>query len=557
MIADIVRNVRRLLGYTRGRRKELLAGVLFMSLNKLAAVWMIADLLGNCVRAIEQGDLSSVWHAVLLALPWLAGIIVLNAAAQYLFGITTARAAAAMRSHLLDVLLSTSLGNSLSTHSGVKLSYFTNDISVSFDSLITTLTAPVTSIVVGVVCLIYVVRVHWLLAALALGIGLLTYLYSIIFAKRLHIIAGRMQALMAVLESRMKDLLDGMVVSRIYGMREKLEDGMNKASEDLCGEGIRWARVSGGLGAMNNAASHISERGLIFAAGLFLLSGILSLPELMRVSQMAGGIIGVFHVSRMLVAVQRSLAGAQRVFDVIDGATRESAGTVIAGNSSLSINYGFRGKETKPILSFSQVRFGYNTVQPVLADVSFAVFQGEMLALTGRSGSGKSTILRLAQGLYLPVSGRVEFMGIATDEWDTAILRRHLSLVPQEPVLFPGTIAGNIAIGDKHPDRDRILKAASQAFAHDFIMAMPDAYDTQVAERGASLSGGQRQRIAIARALYHDTPVLLLDEATSAMDMESEAAVHSALDALKGRKTILYVTHREAAVHMADRVISV
>jgi ABC-type multidrug transport system fused ATPase/permease subunit len=544
VIADIARKVRRLLAYTRNSRGELLAGVLFTSLKDLAAIWMIANLLGSCVAAVEQGDTSALLSAVLFALPWLAGLIALNTAARYLFGIVTARAAAAMRSSLLDVLLNTSLRKSLSTHSGVKLSYFTNDISAAFDSLITTLTAPVSSIIVGVVCMVYVITVHWAIAAIAVAIGLLTFLYSVFFAKWLHGIARKMQALMAVLESRMKDILDGMVVSRVYGMREKLEKGMGGASDDLCREGIRWARVSGVLGAVNNAVSHLSERGLIFAAGLFLLSGALSLPLLMRAAEMAGGIIGVFYVSRMLIGVQRSLAGAQRVFDVMDGAEAEPSGTAAAA-----------GKDANPVLRFSRVTFGYNPAQPVLVDVSFSAARGEMIALTGPSGGGKSTVLRLAQGLYLPDSGGVMFMGVAVREWDAARLRGLLSLVPQEPVLFPGTIAANIAIGDRNPDKGRVEEAAARAFARDFIMSMPRGYDTLVGERGASLSGGQRQRVAIARALYRDAPALLLDEATSAMDSESEAAVHNTITALKGKKTILYVTHRQAAMRLADKVI--
>ena len=216
-----------------------------------------------------------------------------------------------------------------------------------------------------------------------------------------------------------------------------------------------------------------------------------------------------------------------------------------------------------PIISFSGLGFGYSPDQFVFKDLSFDVKQGEMIALAGQSGGGKSTVLRLCQGLYLPSRGMVKFMGIPVEEWDTATLRGLLSLVPQEPVLFPGTIAENIAIGEKNPgggkglDMERIAEAARLAHAHDFITAMPDAYSTQVAERGSSLSGGQRQRIAIARALYHDAPVLLLDEATSAMDAESEAAVHKTIGSLKGKKTILYVTHRQAAISLADRVLTI
>lgn len=555
MIKDIISKVKRLLIYTQSCRKEMIAGVFFVSIERLISIWMIADLLGNCVRAIEQKNVSLLWQALVYIIPWFIALIMLNVFAKIFFGITTARAAAAMRSHLLDILLKSPLAASLSSHSGVKLSYFTNDINAAFESLLVTLITPVSSVIVGTVCLIYVLYVHWVFAVIALVIGVLTYLYSIIFAKRLHKIAERMQAIMAVLESRMKDILDGMVISRIYGMRKKLETGMESASNDLCDEGILWARVSGFLGAINNLTHHFSERIMIFTAGLFLLSNILSLPELMRVSQMAGGIMGIFHISRTLAAVQRSMAGAQRVFDVLDNTLQESSHTICEFSAS-TLGETTQAKQNH-ILSFKQVAFGYNPAQPVLRNLSFDVEEGEMIAITGISGSGKSTVLRLCQGLYLPTEGYVKFMGTPTGEWDTAALRDLLSLVPQEPVLFPGTIAENISIGYKTPDKERILQASVQAYAHDFIMAMPDAYDTQVAERGASLSGGQRQRIAIARALYHNAAVLLLDEATSAMDAESEAAVHNTLVSLKGKKTILYVTHRETAVRLADRVLNV
>jgi ATP-binding cassette subfamily B protein len=146
--------------------------------------------------------------------------------------------------------------------------------------------------------------------------------------------------------------------------------------------------------------------------------------------------------------------------------------------------------------------------------------------------------------------------GVATCDWAPGALRRITALVPQEPVLFPGTIAQNIALGHSF-DMEAVIRAAREAGAHIFISAMPDGYNTVVSERGHSLSGGQRQRIAIARALYCDAPILLLDEATSAMDTASEAVVHRTLQNIKGRKTILLVTHRASALALADQIITI
>ena len=553
MIKDIILKVKRLINYTKGSRRQLFFAVLFSSLNRLIAVWMIADLMGNSVRAIEAEEFALLIRAIFLTLPWLLSLIAFNAISVYLFGITTARASASLRSNLLDKLLGSSLAASGMTHSGAKLSWFTNDNNAAFDTFLAAMTIPISSVLTGIVCLIYVIHVHWFIAIIALVIGLLTYLYSILFAKLLHRIAEKMQGLMAVMESRMKDILDSMTVSRIFEMKKKLESGMDEASGDLCREGIRWARISGVLGSFNNAASDFSERVLIFIAAIFMLSGILSLSELMRVSQMAGGIIGIFHVSRTLIAIQRSMAGAGRIFNVMDSTKPEPSGKIRQIDENL-IN---KPHTDKNILGFSSVSFGYISGQHILHEISFEVKMGEMIAITGKSGSGKSTILRLCQGLYFPVQGRVVFMGIPAEDWEIAALRNKMSLVPQEPVLFPGTIAENISLGNKNPDKNRIIKAAKDSYAHDFITAMPLGYETKVKERGTSLSGGERQRIAIARALYHDADLLLLDEATSAMDAESEAAVHNTLAGLKGKKTILYVTHREAAIKLADKIINI
>ena len=545
MITDIIKKIRRLLGYMHAVRGQLIISIFAIALNNLITTWMIADLFGNGMQAITSKSVFDLWYSVLAAAPWLACVLALNFMAAYFAGVSTNRATAAMRRHLFDTLIHAPLEISHSTHSGTKLSLFTNDIPTAVDSVIVTLSALISALLVGIVAFIYVVSVHWIIAVASIAIGMFTYIYSIHFAKWLHHLAVRMQALLATQEGRMKDLLDGMIVSRLYNMEKQLEDGMQNASREFMETGIKWARLSGLLGALNNATSHFTERVLIFISGLYLVAGELSLPDLMRVSQMAGAIAGVFHISRLLVSVQRSLAGAERAFAILDKTDPELSGAIEKGEISA------------PIIRFSHVTFYYRTVQPIIRDLSFEIQEGEMVAIVGSSGSGKSTVLRLIQSLYRVEQGVVTVLGLSTNEWDSHALRKNLMYVPQESVLFPGTIAQNISIGRECAEPDRIKAAAIQADAHDFIMAMPNGYNTQVSEHGASLSGGQKQRIAIARAFFCDAPILLLDEATSAMDTESEAAVHSTLLKLKGKKTILTVSHRMSTVQLADRIIRI
>ena len=180
---------------------------------------------------------------------------------------------------------------------------------------------------------------------------------------------------------------------------------------------------------------------------------------------------------------------------------------------------------------------------------------GETVALVGPSGAGKTTIIQLIQRFYDPQAGRVLLDGVALPDMARDDFRRYLALVPQDPVIFATTARENIRFGRPDASDAEVEAAARAAAAHEFIMALPEGYDSQVGERGVMLSGGQKQRIAIARAILRDAPVLLLDEATSALDAESERAVQQAVDMLAEGRTTIIVAHRLATVKKADRII--
>lgn len=206
---------------------------------------------------------------------------------------------------------------------------------------------------------------------------------------------------------------------------------------------------------------------------------------------------------------------------------------------------------------FEQVSFHYATRAdiPVLQNVDFSVTPGERVALVGPSGAGKSTVAALALRFYDPVTGRVTIDGKDAREYDLTALRDRMAIVPQEVMLFGGTIRENIAYGKPDASAETIEAAARKANAHDFISSFPQGYDTIVGERGIQLSGGQRQRIAIARAVLKDPAILILDEATSALDSESERLVQDALDQLMKGRTSIVIAHRLSTVRDADRIL--
>jgi len=208
-------------------------------------------------------------------------------------------------------------------------------------------------------------------------------------------------------------------------------------------------------------------------------------------------------------------------------------------------------------IAFHQVSFAYasRNDHPVLNNIDLEINPSERIALVGPSGAGKSTLMNLILRLNDPSQGAVTIGGVDARHVSINNLRGVMGLVPQETALFSGTIASNIGFGRPDADLDMIRTAAMKANAHEFIMALPQAYDTPVGEKGVRLSGGQRQRIAIARAVLKDPQILLLDEATSSLDAQSEQAVQSALEQLMRDRTTVVIAHRLSTVIKADRII--
>ena len=267
-------------------------------------------------------------------------------------------------------------------------------------------------------------------------------------------------------------------------------------------------------------------------------------------------------MSWIVDAAQRAIAGSRDYFKVMDEpneptANRELvAATQSTGVPELTQVTHAPLEVREPVVAFDDVSFAYNPGEPVLEGLTFSAREGEKIALVGESGGGKSTIVNLLLGLYPLHDGTLTICGRNLEDLSVEELRASSGVVFQEPALFSGTVAENIAYGKPGATREEVIDVAKRANAHDFITRFKDGYDTVIGERGLRLSGGQKQRVAVARAMLKDAPILVLDEATSALDTKAERAVQAGLDELMKDRTTIMIAHRLSTIADVDTIIT-
>jgi ABC-type multidrug transport system fused ATPase/permease subunit len=392
-----------------------------------------------------------------------------------------------------------------------------------------------------------VVWVDWQLTLLALAIAPFLYFSVWFYGKYFKPRNKDIRNLEARAVTIVQEVLSCLRVVKAFGM----EDREQRRFEDQSRQAVR-ARLRLGLqqGLFSSAMELVTtlDSTVILLIGAYhVLEGKLELGQLLVILNYVTRIHGPLSaIGETLTDMQLSMVSAERALEVLDvePEIKDRPGAMGLAHVAGAV-------------SFEGVDFAYRLGHPVLKAVNFTARPGEVVAIVGPTGAGKTTLANLIARFYDPVHGRVGLDGHDLRDLTVATLRRHIALVIQEPILFTGTIRDNILYGRPEATMEEVVAAAEAANAHGFITALPDGYDSQVGERGVRLSGGERQRIAIARAFIKDAPVLILDEPTSSIDSRTELVIIDALDRLMVGRTTFIIAHRLSTVRRADKILVV
>ena len=362
--------------------------------------------------------------------------------------------------------------------------------------------------------------------------------------KRVKSIAKKEFLSLSEMITTLQETSTGVRIIKAFGLESYMRDRMQEAVQGVEDKANKIAYLSARTSPIMETFGGVSIGIFIIVGGTLVVQYGYNQGELMSfLTALLLAYEPAKRLARLQIGLENGMVGVKLMFDLLDRPI-----TITEKQDAKD-----KGR-AKGAIDFQKVKFAYRDGETVISDLELSLKPGEITALVGPSGGGKSTIMNLILRLYEPQEGTISLDGTPINDLSLAGLRRNLAYVSQDTFLFAGTIKENIQMGNLQASQSDIEEAAKAANAHEFIMRLPNGYDADIGENGAELSGGQKQRIAIARALLKDAPIILLDEATSALDTESEAKVKQAFDRLLKGRTGLVIAHRLSTIQSADKI---
>lgn len=428
---------------------------------------------------------------------------------------------------------------------GTIMSYVTNDVNALQTALVDNVVELVTEAVVLIASIVAMIYLDWKLFLFTAATFPFVLWFIDVFGKKIRKSGAKIQSVVADITSVLQESVSSARVVKSF-VREDYEiKRFDKENTDNFYANMKNVRLNAILTPVIELVAAIGVTAILWYGGNSVIKGEITAGSLVAFLTYAVNISNpIKRLSRVIAAIQKALAAAQRVYDLLD------LPEDIKNASDAMILPPVQG-----VVEFKHVDFEYNSGEKVLNDINFVSEPGQIIAFVGPSGAGKSTIASLLPRFYDITNGAIMVDGMDIRKVTLESLREQVGIVPQETLLFNGTVYDNILYGRLDATADEVEAAAKAANAHDFIMELPNGYQTMLGDRGVNISGGQRQRIAIARAILKNPRILILDEATSALDTESERVVQDALDRLMVGRTSFVIAHRLSTIKNADRIL--
>jgi ABC transporter fused permease/ATP-binding protein len=544
---ESLKRISRLFGYFKPHRFKYYLGLFFLFLTGLTAL-IFPKLVGDMIDTAEEAMLEDIDRIALFLLIVFILQAVFSFFRIYLFVNVTEHVLADLRRDTYNKLIRLPMSFFSKNRVGDMNSRIATDINMLSDTFTTVVAEFLRQSMLIVGGIAFLAYTSGELTLVMLGIVPLVAVFAVVFGRIIRRISKETQDRIADSNTIVEETLAGIANVKSFANEVFESARYHKSTDAIIEKALQGAKARGFFASFIIFCLFGSIVGVIWYGARLVNQDEMTFGNLIQFvlySVFVGASIG--GIAEMYAQIQKAIGAAERILQIMD----EEPEPYEAGKSSEKMT------SISGSLKFNDVHFRYPSRPDisVLNGVSFDAKQGETVALVGPSGSGKSTIASLVLRFYDPESGTITIDGIDSREMGLEFLRNQMAIVPQDVILFGGTIRENIEYGKPGASLEEIEEAAKKANAHIFVDGFPEKYDTVVGERGIQLSGGQRQRIAIARAVLKDPRILILDEATSSLDSESERLVQEALDKLMVGRTSLVIAHRLSTIRKADRIL--